>query len=377
VQKISASGTTTYIHDAKGELAMEVSTAAPTASGTEYLTGDTLGSTRLITDASGNPQRCLDYLPFGEEIPVGVNGRTGPCYETLGSGGLSPTGPEYPAGADIAAQKFTGKERDAETGLDYFGARYFSAAQGRFTSPDAPFVDQHTGDPQSWNLYAYVRNNPLRGIDRNGRSSLCTSGANCPKAISQGLLGNAESDAARDALNATLNAPSPPPPGLASEYYTPSPEKPMQIAPAELLGIGAALKGLLVGAAEDLLGAALSKIAGDTGIQATEEGLSTVASHLSRFGDVPENSAMMSRLTTAFENGKALTGADATFYQHELMESELVEAGMDPAAAHLETLSRQGIAYVPGYEVQIYDPSVIRQFPTSFSPAAQAAAGVQ
>jgi RHS repeat-associated protein len=61
-----------------------------------------------------------------------------------------------------------GKERDAESGLDYFGARYFSGAQGRFTSPDKPFADQSPDDPQSWNLYGYVRNNPLRLIDPSG-----------------------------------------------------------------------------------------------------------------------------------------------------------------------------------------------------------------
>ena len=49
---------------------------------------------------------------------------------------------------------FTGKERDAETGLDYFGFRYLSSAQGRWTSPDAPFADQDPEDPQSWNMYA-------------------------------------------------------------------------------------------------------------------------------------------------------------------------------------------------------------------------------
>ena len=65
---------------------------------------------------------------------------------------------------------FTGKERDAETGLDYFGARYMSSAQGRFTSPDAPFADQHVTDPQSWNLYAYGRNNPLRFVDPTGQA---------------------------------------------------------------------------------------------------------------------------------------------------------------------------------------------------------------
>ena len=64
----------------------------------------------------------------------------------------------------------TGKERDGETGLDYFGARYLSSAQGRFTSPDKPFADQTALDPQSWNLYSYTRNNPLKYVDRNGEA---------------------------------------------------------------------------------------------------------------------------------------------------------------------------------------------------------------
>ena len=58
--------------------------------------------------------------------------------------------------------------RMQEVGLDYFGARYFSGAQGRFTSPDAPLLDQHILDPQSWNLYTYARNNPLRYVDPTG-----------------------------------------------------------------------------------------------------------------------------------------------------------------------------------------------------------------
>ena len=47
-------------------------------------------------------------------------------------------------------------------------ARYYSSAQGRFTSADAPFADQYEGDPQSWNLFAYVRNNPLKYSDPFG-----------------------------------------------------------------------------------------------------------------------------------------------------------------------------------------------------------------
>lgn len=66
------------------------------------------------------------------------------------------------------------EQHNAETGLDYFGARYFSGAQGRFTSPDRPLVDQSARDPQSWNLYSYVRNNPLRFTDPTGMK--CVNG---------------------------------------------------------------------------------------------------------------------------------------------------------------------------------------------------------
>lgn len=89
---------------------------------------------------------------------------------------------------------FSGKERDAETGLDFFGARYFSSAQGRFTSPDefkGGIVDPFTGqdietntelpyaditDPQTLNKYAYVRNNPLRYTDPDGH---CVEAVTC------------------------------------------------------------------------------------------------------------------------------------------------------------------------------------------------------
>jgi RHS repeat-associated protein len=70
----------------------------------------------------------------------------------------------------------TSKERDSESGLDYFGARYMSSAQGRFTSPDDPFNDQDPSDPQSWNLYSYVRNNPLINVDPTGEDCVATSG---------------------------------------------------------------------------------------------------------------------------------------------------------------------------------------------------------
>lgn len=72
---------------------------------------------------------------------------------------------------------FTSKERDAETGLDFFGARYFSSAQGRFTSPDwsekpepVPYAD--FTNPQTLNLYTYGHNNPLSRKDDDGHCAV-------------------------------------------------------------------------------------------------------------------------------------------------------------------------------------------------------------
>ena len=158
---------TWFVYDAQGRLAAEwsngVSAASPCT--TCYLMTDHLGSTRVVTDGTtGAALQCHDYLPFGEEIPAPVGGRAG-CYASDPGTGLL----------------FTGKERDGETqnsampGLDYFGARYFSGAQGRFTSPDEPLIDQSPEDPQSWNLYSYVRNNPLIFTDPTGEDCVYTS----------------------------------------------------------------------------------------------------------------------------------------------------------------------------------------------------------
>ena len=139
-------------YDGLGRLAAEYG-AGSGGSGLEFLTEDHLGSVRLVTGALGNVIRRHDYRPFGQDLS-GVNGR----------------GPKY--GNFENVKRFTGKERDAETGLDYFGARYMSGAQGRFTSPDLPFFDQRPHDPQSWNLYSYGRNNPLSFFDPSGRCSV-------------------------------------------------------------------------------------------------------------------------------------------------------------------------------------------------------------
>lgn len=165
VRKLTASETITYVYDAFGRLAAEYSSQAPEGAGRRYFrTTDHLGSTRLVTDGSGAVVSRRDYFPFGEEIPANATFND----RHLITDGQAQTTYNRSSGF---AQKFTGKERDGESGLDYFGARYYAASLGRFTGSDAPFTDQNPASPQSWNLYAYVRNNPLASVDDDGRQT--------------------------------------------------------------------------------------------------------------------------------------------------------------------------------------------------------------
>jgi RHS repeat-associated protein len=72
--------------------------------------------------------------------------------------------------------KFTGKERDSESGNDYFGARYYASSMGRWTSPDLSVQEEPVpyakmDNPQSLNLYSYVWNNPLKSVDPDGHDN--------------------------------------------------------------------------------------------------------------------------------------------------------------------------------------------------------------
>ncbi len=97
-----------------------------------YYYADQVGSTTVITDGSGNPCYQATFTPYGEEHATQTT-----CPQNY---------------------KFTGYERDPETGLDYAFARYYNPRLGRFMS----------ADPQTWNRYAYVRNSPLTETDPTG-----------------------------------------------------------------------------------------------------------------------------------------------------------------------------------------------------------------
>ncbi len=150
------------VYDAFGQLAeYRTNSASAPPCRTCYLTSDHLGSVQVVTDGNGQVVSLHDYLPWGEEIPNGQAGRNG----AFGAG-------------DGVPPRFTGQERDAETGLDFFDARYYGGALGRFTSPDDPLNDQYADDPQSWNLYSYGRNNPLINVDPTGRACIYSGAGN-------------------------------------------------------------------------------------------------------------------------------------------------------------------------------------------------------
>ncbi len=122
----------------------------PTAT-TTYYHGDYLGSARLLSSENGYPVWQAAYLPFGQEWNPQIT---------------------------VNNYKFTGKERDPESGLDNFIARYNSSSLGRFMSPDPDNAGAIDEDPQTWNAYSYVRNNPLRYTDPDGTHvRICVDGA--------------------------------------------------------------------------------------------------------------------------------------------------------------------------------------------------------
>lgn len=117
---------------------------AQTSEEISYYHTDAVGSVRVITNQTGAVVERYDYVPFGQLWQPPVN--------------------------PVSTRRFAGKERDAETGLDYFGARYYASRTGRFTTIDPVLnIEAALTEPQRWNRYAYALNNPLAVVDPDGR----------------------------------------------------------------------------------------------------------------------------------------------------------------------------------------------------------------
>jgi RHS repeat-associated protein len=132
--------------------------------GLHFQLTDPLGTRRVQVAANGVAELSGQSLPFGDALAC--------------SG----------SAADATPLHFTGKERDQESGLDYFGARYYASSMGRFMSPDwatkpYPVPYSKLDNPQTLNLYAYVGNNPMNRFDPDGHYSCDTKnhGAECGK----------------------------------------------------------------------------------------------------------------------------------------------------------------------------------------------------
>ena len=170
--------TTTFVYDAASKQIAEYSTVVATSTDAKvnYLTTDHLASPRINTDQNGAVVARHDYHPFGEEID-GTGGRT--------------TGLNY--GGDTVRKQFTSYEHENESGLDFAVMRSYHSPVARYSQADPYNIifEKERGrnkqekkniflnflsQPQNWNRYAYVLNNPTIYIDPLGLTYLLANG---------------------------------------------------------------------------------------------------------------------------------------------------------------------------------------------------------
>jgi RHS repeat-associated protein len=166
VAKTAGSASYEYLFDLGGRAVTELLAGTATTNRTEAYAGgrhlatqnvglgtsyfihsDWLGTERARSNTAGTVTETCTSLPYGDDLVC--------------------------SGTDVSPLHFTGKMRDAETGLDDFPARYYSSGQGRWYSPDwasaqvpVPYADLH--NPQSLNLYDYVGSDPTNHADADG-----------------------------------------------------------------------------------------------------------------------------------------------------------------------------------------------------------------
>lgn len=261
----------------------------------EYYHTDLVGNVRAVTDEQKRVIERHDYLPFGEECT------TGPCASNPGLGAGQP-------------RKFTGKERDTETGLDYFGARYYGSTIGRFTSVD-PLTEAQkaTANPQRWNRYAYSLNNPLKYTDPNGKSpTIVTAAIGAGVGFVFGYAGSLTAQAIRTGSFSNLNYDD-----------------------AAISGLGGAVSGGLAGLT---LGASVALQGSALGVIGVSAGTNAVGGAVVRAVDADPNSRPQDAGGIAFDLVAGAAGGavglkfKASYRAGEVSELERVAAGMQQAA---------------------------------------------
>jgi RHS repeat-associated protein len=184
--KVDGGSTATYVYDVDGHRVQKITTTGNYSdpAGTWYFSYDQSG--RFVLESNSNFTFVRGHIYAGGRHLASVGGwmtfnhsdwvgterfrtymnnipyQTESCTSLPFGDGLNCVG------SDVDPLHFTGKERDAATGLDNFGARYNSSSFGRFMSPDPDNASASNEDPQAWNPYAYVRNDPVNLTDPSG-----------------------------------------------------------------------------------------------------------------------------------------------------------------------------------------------------------------
>jgi RHS repeat-associated protein len=127
---------------------------------TSYLMADGKGSTRVLMNAAGAVTSRHDYFPFGEELGAGTGAPGSPTGMRTAAQGYS--------AVDNVRQRYADTRLDDATDLDHTLWRKLETRSGRWTTPDPYGGSVNVANPQSFNRYSYVHNDPVKFVDPRG-----------------------------------------------------------------------------------------------------------------------------------------------------------------------------------------------------------------